>query len=322
MHHDILKEITATWLDAETNIGLIFSQAQELHKLLSSITNIGAHNVSTDKDIFLPTGKAIGPGGAAHCLLEAYRTAVFVRGIHDAIRQLQTDFPGQRLHILYAGCGPYATLLLPLTSVFKASEIAIHLMDINPISLGAAQSLFATLGLSEYIADTILADASVYETGGKEYHLMISETMQQALKKEPQVSIMQNLVPQLAENGIFIPQEIKVSAQLLNHKNEMEGFVTEGLVPERIHLGDVYAIGQLQLRGHQPTTVAIPPNLDTNHGLYLMTDITVYGNHHLTAYNCSLNLPVRILNANEHTGRAITFRYETGSVPGFRHELN
>lgn len=320
MHND-LKKITDNVLYGQDNIGGIFADMRLLHNVFAHITGISANLQDNSGDIVLPSGKAIGPQKAAHCLLEALRTAVFIRGIHKAILEQLEKFPGKTINILYAGCGPYATLLTPLTEAFTPEQVQFHLLDINETSLAAVKHLYETLGQTAFVAGYIHADAAEYKSG-REMDIIISETMQAALKKEPQVSIMQNLIPQLPEHGIFIPQEIRISAQLLDLRKESESFSVEGMVPERINLGEIYSISRQQYTGHQPVTVAVPETIASFSDLHLMTDIRVFENEILTAYNSSLNLPLKITDARPLTGKNITFYYETGTAPGFQHQLN
>ena len=87
-------EITRTLLHEKENYGALYHCVHALHDFYASVTGISAEQ-TTDNNIELPTGKAISPGQAANCLLDLQRTAVFLRGIHKAILQLQKDFPDQ-----------------------------------------------------------------------------------------------------------------------------------------------------------------------------------------------------------------------------------
>src|SRR5471030_2877346 len=118
----ILEKSTQTLLFKPENFKDIYDDLHELHDLYALHTGIRAGDIN-DSDIYLPSGKAISPVKAAFCLLEIQRTAVFIRGIHNAILALKEQFKGEQVHILYAGCGPYATLLTPFTTRFSADEI-------------------------------------------------------------------------------------------------------------------------------------------------------------------------------------------------------
>ena len=206
-------EITHTILFEKENYGKLYEVLHKLHDYYAYVTGIAADH-TVDNNIFLPTGKAIAPAQAATCLLDIQRTAVFTRGIYKAIHQLKPSVDGP-INILYAGCGPYATLLTPLTTQFGPHEVQFYMLDINPESLDATKALYQQLQAENYIAGYICDDAATFKIDFPA-HLIVSECMQKALAKEPQVAVMQNLIPQLPEHGIFIPQEISVTALLVN----------------------------------------------------------------------------------------------------------
>ena len=112
---------------------------------------------------------------------------------------------------MYAGCGPYATLLTPLLPLFKAEEIEVILIDINEYSIQSAKEIIVKLQLEDYIADAVCTNAINYKKPESwPLHLLISETMFNALTREPQLAITANLAPQLVHNGILIPEEVNI----------------------------------------------------------------------------------------------------------------
>jgi len=315
----ILKRASHILLKDSTSIGDAHTEVNELHELFSEITGISGRN-HKEKDISLPEGKAIAASQAAHCLLEMKRTMVFLRGIYKAIKDLQQQFPDEQLHILYAGCGPYATLLTPITTVFTDKEVKFHLLDINKHSLDAVAALYERLGIASYIAEYIHADATTFDAKGRTWHMIISETMQQALRREPQVAIMRHLIPQLHEEGIFIPSEITVSASLLNVSSEIGGFIVDGQPAVRTALGNIFTINRTKYSEQPSTTIALPEVIDDGFHLHLLTDITVYKDEALNMYDCCLNLPFAVKGLPEQlAGKSITFKYTTGGEPGFVH---
>jgi len=315
-----LKALTESLLFIKDNHKIHYDSIHAMHELYASLTNIRAGNV-TDENIRLASGEAISPIEAAHCLLQTRRTVVFLRGIYDAIGQLKKYFPGEKINILYAGCGPYATLLTPFTSIFGPEEMGFYMLDISAVSLDSVRRLYAALGADDFIKDIICADAATYTlAAGERVHMVISETMQYALDKEPQVAIMMNLIPQMSENTVFIPEEIVISAKLLNVKDETDSFLISGHKPERMHLGDIFSIGRNDLNTPAQVSIDIPKDTGRLKMLYLFTDITVYRENKLGVYDCGLNLPFKIAEITEKKGKKITFRYEISESPGFRYE--
>jgi len=317
MDNQTLKKLTGVLLSETAQIGDLHKAVHALHDLFADAAGIAAGDV-TDDPIYLASGKAISPIQAVHCLLEFKRTAVFIRGIYKAILHLQQVFGGKRINILYAGCGPYATLLTPLTTLFSPDEINFILLDINSICLDAAGKLYEHLKLTAYVKKHVLADASVYRIEEEdEIHLIVSETMQHALKKEPQVAIMLNLIPQLPAGGIFIPEEISVNAKLTSGREESLGLTEEDKVPERIDLGMVYSIGTQRAKPHKTVTFNLPKDTGSHNSLNLFTDIKVYKNDILTTNDCSLNLPLRLCEIDIIKEKQVSFTYQMTDKPHF-----
>ena len=314
---DTLQRATRTIIDEPENLGGIYKVIHELSSLYAEQSEVTAGDI-IDEDIMLPSGKAVSTIKAAHCLLEFQRTAVFVRGIYKAVCRLKADFPSETIHILYAGCGPYATLLTPLVALFNPSEVTFTFLDINQISLDAVKKMYDRLSLNEYIKAYVRADATTYKIPeGTTVHLAVSETMLNALMKEPQVAVMQNLMPQLPHKALFVPAGITVSANLLNAKDEQASFTTAGISPRRITLGEVYTISRTHYAAPQPVTFRIPDEINDFETLFLHTRIETYGGEVLTDYQCSLTNPKMITSVREMEGKHITFNYVNGETPGF-----
>jgi predicted RNA methylase len=316
---DLLQRAARTIIDEPNNLGGIYKVIHELHPVYAEQSGIAAGDI-TDDDIMLPSGKAVSTIKAAHCLLEFQRTAVFVRGIYKAICRLKADFPSETIHILYAGCGPYATLLTPLVALFSPSEITFTFLDINQITLDAVKKMYDRQNLSEYIEAYICADATTYKIPeGTTVHLAVSETMLNALMKEPQVAVMQNLIPQLPHKALFVPTNITISAKLLDGKEEQKR-ITPGVLPRRIPLGEVYTISRTHYATPKPVTFRIPDEVYDFKTIFLHTHIETYGDEVLTDYQCSLTNPKMITSAGEMEGKHITFNYLNGETPGFTYQ--
>jgi predicted RNA methylase len=171
------------------------------------------------------------------------------------------------------------------------------------------------LGLEQFIGSVCLADASVFQAK-KNYDVVISETMQAALKKEPQVAIMQNLIPQCPPDTIFIPEEITVNAEIISKGKWND---TTCLVEDvrRIELGEVIKVNKENLNNNEFKTVfPITKNRSDCNTLMLTTSITVYGNHQLNNSDCSLTMPLKIYDMTDNQSEFVSFWYGQGNVPG------
>lgn len=198
LFEELLKETT----DDTTAINLL--------KKIEAILAIESDN-NTDEsitDVLLSQGVAINPKLAAQCFTDYLRTHRFMLGTYQCVLQ-QRNQGKKPIRILYAGTGPYATIVLPLLYLFSEEEISITTIEINNNSYTAANRLIRKLKKEEYFDSTLLTDAITY-TPNREFDIIISETMDKALTREPQLAIFSNLINYLSPSGQLIPECIKV----------------------------------------------------------------------------------------------------------------
>jgi hypothetical protein len=311
-----IKKLTQNLLACSDDFLIMKQSVDQLYSIFSEITGITADNFNGEQ-IILPSGKAISPSSAAHCLLELRRTAIFLRGINKAIDKKLSEKSKQPIHILYAGSGPYATLVTPLLPLYSEIDLKVDLLDINEISLNAVSKLIGELGLNHFIDKTYLCDAATFRVE-KKYDIVISETMQAALKKEPQVAIMQNLIPQMANNAIFIPEAITVSAALVSNGHwDDEKMIRTGI--EVFAQKDLLTIDKYNLEtdGFRNEIELIEP-VGNCKKLELYTTITVFENEVLKDSDCSLTLPLKVCIFEKDQKGTLLFWYEQGMIPGIR----
>ncbi len=179
------------------------------HKLLEDV--VSDRSFTNTYPTHIDGGIALSSQHALDCLQDPLRTVRFIKATYLAIHEAISRFPNKKIELVYAGCGPAAPIVMPLLSLFDPDQLTITLLDINKSSISSVSALINELGATSYFREHYLGDAVLY-AHPKEYplHIVLSETMDKGLTKEPQVRITQNLASQLIENGIFIPEAIKV----------------------------------------------------------------------------------------------------------------
>jgi hypothetical protein len=316
MNCNRIREVTENLLNCGDDIGTMKRSVDQLYDLFSKITGVNSDDLN-EEHLFLSSGQAINPSSAALCLIDFKRTALFLRGIDKAIMQKISLQNERKIHILYAGTGPYATLILPLLTLFSPGKIQVDLLDVNSKSLNAAIKLFGSLQLDLFIGNSYNQDASKF-TIEKEYDIVISETMQAALKKEPQVAIMQNLIPQLPPDAIFIPERITIAAGLVSNRkwDDENGYY---LGAEELIREELFSVDKRNLKTECfKKSIIVPHAVGNCRNLMLFTTIEVFDNEILYDNDCSLTSPWKVFEIKDDIVETIHFWYETGALPGVK----
>ncbi len=214
------KELSKSFFQADdlnTQMGCI-DQMYQCYSELSGLTADTGDLILSDP-AYLPDGEALSPPLAASCMFDYLRTIKFMRAAFAAAGDLLKKH--KKINILYAGCGPFAPLVMPLTSVFTPEQLSITAVDVHPAAIKALQKIIAGISAEKYFAGLIADDVSNFRCDvSRPPHLIICETMQQALMREPQVSNMLHLAPMLADDGIFIPEKLHIEAAVMNSEPE------------------------------------------------------------------------------------------------------
>lgn len=329
-----LKRITELLLQKEDNYGEIKKATDDLYKLFLVASGLEEDSEISKKDYYLSKGKAIGPTWAGRCVNEFLRTKKFIRGAFLGIKRAKEKFKDRPIHIVYAGTGPFGTLLIPLTTVFSSEEVKFTLLEINPYTIQNLRNVIKAFEAEKYIEEIVECDAAEYKKDKtKPIHMVVTETMQNGLKKEPQVAITLNLVSQMEPEGILIPEKVIVEAALLDPKRVADRMMgVEGADKDYYYpLSKIFELNKQtsvieKNRSYcfPEVQVEISSNIDSRYRkLSLLTDIQVFEEEWLTYMQCSLNIPLKVIDIDwlNNTPQKVNFQYNISENPGFIHKI-
>ncbi len=222
----LLSNITQKLLCTPLNYKEVRTAANELLHFYYTQTNfeetyINNQHIETEK------GLAVSPYSAAFCVVDFLRTRNFIVAIKMAVEDRLLQEPTKPVIICYAGTGPFASLVIPLTTIFNPNQIQFLFLDINEISIDYLKKLIKNTAIDSYVKDIIKADATEYILPFS-IDILLSETMKPGLDKEPQISIVANLINQCTTLPILIPQNIEVSLAFSKFDSE------KGMVNQKI----------------------------------------------------------------------------------------
>ncbi len=209
MKEKVFKAVVNDLITSDDRFEEKINQLKYLEDLLIRTIGNDIDKNTQPTDIILTKGIAINPELARNCFQDYFRTYSFMYGVYkcatEKLKQHST-----KLNILYAGTGPYLTIILPLLFLLSNKEINITALEINEHSHFISKQLIKELKKESYFKLVSCCDALTYATADR-FDIIISETMDKALSREPQVAIFSNLINYLKPNGHLIPEFIKVN---------------------------------------------------------------------------------------------------------------
>lgn len=326
-----LKEIVEILLKKEDNYEKIKKACDDLYTLFLEASGLKEEEEENRKHYYLPQGKAIGTFWAGACVKEFLRTKRFIRGVFCGIKRAKKKFLNEQIHILYAGTGPFATLMIPLTTVFTSEEVKFTLLEVNPNTIENLKQVIKAFEAEEYVEEIVECDAAEYKVKKeKPIHMVVTETMQNALKNEPQVSITLNLVPQMEKDGILIPQNISIEAVLLDPKRDTERMMgVEGAEKDFYYpLKTIFELNKEnpEYSGRKEKCCFLEKEVELPYGLEeryrrlsLFTNIQVFEEEELSYNQCSLTMPYKVMDIDwkKNDIKKLSFQYVINEKPGF-----
>lgn len=317
-------------LDENSYPSTVFDTTQELYKLYSEKTGITIEDHS-EESTPVENGHAVSAGVAAFCLIDLNRTQKFSRGLKMAIEDLTSTISNRKVRVLYAGSGPYATLMAIIAPFLDESKVEFSLMDVHQHALDSAENLIEKLGFSGLVKEYILEDASKYTIDPtNKPDIIVSETMMAALYKEPQVSITLNLLSQSNPEVVFIPENIRL---------DLGGFVVDNkevpadgvVIKEAENQGCIFNLAESlsnylstnsETIEHPSTLIGKEVNIEKQFDYYkLITYIDIYKDQQLEPNESSLTI-YRDIKEVFKAGSKIKGQYTFSDIPELKFDQN
>lgn len=337
----ILGEIADSLYNPELHYQELFNGCQTYKSLLLEITAIKLEEEQHRNDIYTDAGRAVGTEWAIRCVEDIMRTRAYSSAVYQAVKELN-DTLDRPVRLIYAGTGPFATLVLPLITRFSPEELQLDLLEINPESAAHLKQVLKHFEAEAYVREFAVTDATTYQiTDPEGVDILMSETMQAGLAQEHQVAICYNLLPQLSEHTVLIPEKIALKLYAVNQDKQHQHKLS--LYPEAepdfyTDLGTLFTLDRqtvmqqyekINAQGPEAefdaVDIEIPKDTHRKHQqLSIATQIFLYKDIELKLEESGLTA-LRILqplNPMMRTVKNVRSRYYTGEAPGLDFELN
>lgn len=283
------------------------------HQLLCEMVGVDPNDELDRAHVETEKGNAVGTFWAANCVKEIFRTQRFVKGLAQAVKDVLGK-GNKPVHVLYAGTGPFAALALPIMLTFQPSEVQFTLLEINKNSYEKLHNLLQKLDLLPYVKDLELVDATDYSLKSHDVDIVLSETMNLALFREPQVSIMMNLGQQLKDRALYLPQEIKVT--LCKQKRDDRLMPLKPLIQFNQSLV-VELLKKAETGQEMFEKIDVEVDLASGDRLCYLTEIQIYKEMKLRLNDSSLTLLKFVKPTVPVETTCLNIQYQIGKNPGF-----
>ncbi len=329
--------IAQVLLKEEIHFLELMNSLADLKAMCLEISGLDFEDTSHEENILLRSGKAIGTKWAGMCIDDLLRTKRFVKGVYNAVERVRHTKENEPVRILYSGTGPFASLVLPLITLYSSSEIQFTLLEVNSVSFESLKDVFRTLDALEYIHEIKNCDAaSELIEDAQKIDILLIECMQQALAREPQVAITYNLVSQCKKEVVLIPEEVSLQVTFINSNKYMENL--QNTTGESIHFCEssspVFILNkeevQRKLEGPQEEILKFPEiktlftqdQLKAYNEIAITTEIKVFENERLSLNDSGLTIPFIFSHYSKGQKiKGVNSQYVTGPSPELKVEI-
>jgi predicted RNA methylase len=320
-HREQIAQLTGVILDPVLHPGRCRDAALALLRTFLEVSPLrDEHGAADTTPAMLPAGKAISAVDAGRCIEDFMRTRVFLRAVDEAVADRRAAHPDRPVRILYAGTGPFATLVTPLLLRWPQDAVQVLCLEVHDVSAAALERLIDRLDLGGSVLGIARVDATTFAVPEPErFDILLTETMQRGLEKEPQVAIVQHLLPQLRPDVTLIPDEVRLSLSYVDLRIDRAD-LDEDPARRRDDQGVVYTLSAAGVRAARgladaaPIVVEIRRTPGPGESLLLTTDIDVYRDHALRLNESGLTLPTKV-RVPAQAGTVVAASYVVGETP-------
>ncbi len=316
-------------LDTSSNTTQKEHDLNKIHDQLSHISSTSLINNSATETS--GQGICIAPKTAARCIKSAPRTLAYWRALKATLARQQHK---KTIHIIYPGCGPFASLVLPLLAGHLNAQVKITFIDYHQAALNHLEQLIDYLGKDHMVADMICAEASTWQPS-KNFDVLILECMLNGLQREGHVALVNHFAPFLVEDGQLLPGQIDIHANWIDASGELEYVQQQCFSKQKLNgteitkfrraIGTVFKLDRHTYlkAGHQKKTIRanslnILERPDASYHFALCTRLLFIDNIRLHEYEDGITHPYYPALASQPAGGDILdVAYQTGAQPGF-----
>jgi len=320
-----LSKIVKTIIKEEIDFIKLKKAIDDLNILFEEVSKIDTQKSSNKEHLYLKTGKAIGPKWAGMCVNDIMRTKRFITGVYKAIKTKQQKKKNTPVCILYAGTGPYATLVMPLITLFQPNELQLILLEVNPNTIESLNNTIAALQADNYIKEIHQCDAATFSISqNSQVDIVLIECLQHALRKEPQVAITYNLLSQLDKDVILIPEQISLQISLIDtakkYNNSLDTSNTNRFDFYKT-LETIFVLNKEEVLKNpslvfpKVKVMLSEENIEKYNLLAITTDLIIFNEEKLTIDDSGLTIPFILSDLNNQKLKGIETQYIINEHP-------
>jgi len=219
-----IESIVETLLDESASFEQTKESLQELKVLFFEATGLNLDAEVNKEGLLFPMGEAIAPVFSAMCIDDVLRTKRFIMAMDMAISEHRKINSEKPVTILYAGTGPFAALVWPLLAKYTPKEVQLILLEAHTVCIDSVKRLLKAYDAYDYVKEMYHCDASNFQFEKKrmDVDIVLIECLHQALAREPQVAITFNLIPQLKNDVVLIPEQVRLDLSFIDMNEKKE----------------------------------------------------------------------------------------------------